>query len=516
MAINTSEIGNTPNDMTNWDPDRTDEVVPQSDAVESDASLEPPARPRPSVIARQASPAPVAPTSSVSTDRTIPIPAQRPTATPTTSQMPPTISQMPPAAPQMPSHTSKMPSHTSKMPPATSAQPKSQLPPRTEWLGTETSATTAPQTAPAVRSFGASSPPPLRAQAAPPSESPRKVGWLWPAIAAFVLGGLLTGLGFRIGSQTIEGTDETVAPTTVTTNVIPPVQAPAPGNTGEEPAAFVAGKLGPSVVTVETDRGLGSGVIFDDGLILTNNHVIEGAAQIQVRLANGGLLPAELVGSDPRTDIAVVSVGEGRNLPIADLALGQELEVGELAIAIGSPFQLQQTVTAGIISALNRPVQNGLGFTAMIQTDAPINPGNSGGALANREGELIGINTSIQTAGDSSNAGVGFAVPIDTAYNVAQRILSGEELVGGFLGVGGGASADGSSGVEVTSLTPDSGADLAGIREGDRIISIDGAPVVNLEQLAGIVSTRFPGEDIEIGLVRGTQELVIVATLGER
>jgi S1-C subfamily serine protease len=546
MAINTSELGNQETDMTNWDPDPTNEVAtPVADAVAPESSgsvgasapsVEPPVRPRvsalvdptlqqrPSDIARTATqPAatqPIAVTQQTAITQTtpvqpgahnpVPLPAQRPQVVPVVSALP-----RPATAP-----TSTSGSPTSVMPPPHVPAP-SKLPPRQEWLGTQSpaNAPTLPTRRAAAptptTSFGASSPPPMVAPPAAPAESSPKVGWLWPAIAAFVVGGLLTGLGFRIGTQSIE-TTAAPAVTTAVSNTLPPVLSPPVVNTDENPAAFVADKLGPSVVTVETDRGLGSGVIFDDGLILTNNHVIEGAGQIQVRLANGGLLEATLVGADPRVDIAVVSVGPGRNLPQADLALGEELEVGELAVAIGSPFQLQQTVTAGIISALNRPVQNGLGFTAMIQTDAPINPGNSGGALANREGRLIGINTAIQTAGDTSNAGVGFAVPIDTAYNVALRIISGQDLVGGFLGVGGGVSADGASGVEVTSLTDGSGADLAGIRVGDRIVSIDGAPVVNLEQLAGIVSTRYPGDDVEIGLVRNERDMVIVATLGER
>lgn len=543
MAINTSELGKNETDMTNWDPDATNEVAtPATDAVTSattgwieasEPTVEPPARPRGPALTDSAFMDRTEEQTPVSTAQTVrqpvvprvtptqpgerasaPIPAQRPEAPAVSS---PSLLSLPNPA-SVPNPASAPSTRSSVMPPPHVRVP-SKLPPRQEWLGTQ-----APSDAPTLQarpvpapapttSFG-TSPPRMMAPAATDQKPARKVGWLWPAIAAFVVGGLLTGLGFRIGAQSVETTSEP-AVTTAVSNTLPPVLDP-PVNTDENPAAFVADRLGPSVVTVETDRGLGSGVIFDDGLILTNNHVIEGAGKIQIRLANGGLLDATLVGADPRVDIAVVSVGPGRNLPEADLALGEELEVGELAIAIGSPFQLQQTVTAGIISALNRPVQNGLGFTAMIQTDAPINPGNSGGALANRDGRLIGINTAIQTAGDTSNAGVGFAVPIDTAYNVAQRIIAGEDLVGGFLGVGGGASADGASGVEVTNITPGSGADLAGIRIGDRVISIDGAPVVNLEQLAGIVSTRYPDDDVEIGLIRNEQELVIIATLGER
>ena len=535
MAINTNELGTTETDMSDWEPDQTE--------------------PAPTVLGDVAGQEPqISPEVNREVNRVIPTPAQRPTARPE-----PTQPNVAPSSAVTQPLSVRPPTPTPDLMPPRQTPPASKLPPRTEWLGTHSAAApTNPNPpiqspGPATQRFPTQAQPvstqplstqplstqprssqPLSTQARPIPQTQvatppamnapeivtrqpsRKVSWIWPAVAAFILGGLLTAVGYRIGTQATEPAAPVV--TTVSNTTVPPVVvAPPVIDSGAEPAAFVADKLGPSVVTVETNRGLGSGVIFDDGLILTNNHVIEGAGEsIKIRLANGGLLDAELVGADPRVDIAVVSVGTGRGLPEAELALGEELEVGELAIAIGSPFQLQQTVTAGIISALNRPVQNGLGFTAMIQTDAPINPGNSGGALANREGRLIGINTAIQTAGDTSNAGVGFAVPIDTAYNVAQRIIAGEDLVGGFLGVGGAASTDGSSGVEVTNLTAGSGAELAGIRVGDRIISIDGAPVVNLEQLAGIVSTRFPGDDVEIGLVRNSRDLVIVATLGER
>lgn len=383
-------------------------------------------------------------------------------------------------------------------------------------MGRATSFAQAPRPTESTRQFGVTAPPVLGVpKAASPDPEKKRVGWFWPSIAAFIVGGLLVGLGFRIGTQANQTVEASVT-TPVATTAAPAITVLPPVDAGGDPATFVASTIGPSVVTVETDRGLGSGVIFDDGLVMTNNHVIEGARTIFVRLADGALLNADLVGADPRTDIAVLDVGQGRNLPIAELALGVDLEVGQLAIAIGSPFELQQTVTAGIISALNRPIQNGLGYSAMIQTDAPINPGNSGGALADRRGRVIGINTAIQTAGEAANAGVGFAVPIDTAYRVASRIIADEPLVGGFLGIGGAESTSGSSGLEVGNITDGSGAEIAGIRTGDRIISIDGAPVVNLEQLAGIVSTKFPGDEVEIGLVRNGETLTITATLGER
>ena len=236
----------------------------------------------------------------------------------------------------------------------------------------------------------------------------------------------------------------------------------------QEPAAYVSQVLGPSVVQIVTEFGLGSGVIYDQNLIMTNNHVIEGANQITVVLADGRHLDGTLVGSDVNSDVAVVRVPEGQNLTPATLATGQKAQVGQVAVAIGSPFELQQTVTAGIVSAVDRPVQTGRNevyYMAMIQTDAPINPGNSGGALADRQGRVIGINTAIETGGASNtNAGIGFAIPIDTALRVADKLVAGQPIESGLLGVEGRVPADGSAGVEVTTVTAGSAAANAGVQ----------------------------------------------------
>ncbi|MEZ5226013.1 MAG: trypsin-like peptidase domain-containing protein [Acidimicrobiales bacterium] len=296
-----------------------------------------------------------------------------------------------------------------------------------------------------------------------------------------------------------------------------PIVVTPPDLDTSEPAAFVASILGPSVVQINTQLGLGSGVIFDDGLIMTNNHVIDRATQISVRLSDGRSLPGTLVGTDPRTDIAVVSVGTGHNLTPATLATDQVLEVGQYTVAIGSPFDLQQTVTSGIVSAVNRPVYNGAGWNAMVQTDAAINPGNSGGALADREGRVIGINTAIQTDGVSAtNAGIGFAMPITTAYDIATRILDGETLTPGFLGIAGEAPGEDLVGVSVATVTPGAAADLAGIQVGDRVISLDGAPVSSFEELAGLIQTSFPGDEVVVEIIRGSETLEITVTLGEK
>jgi S1-C subfamily serine protease len=350
-------------------------------------------------------------------------------------------------------------------------------------------------------------------------------GWGWRSLVAFVVGGLLAGSGFAVAQ--LDRDDDAVVeasaiepasiPATTVPSRAPDPVAPAPLDPSAEAAAFVADTLGPSVVQVETDIGVGSGVVFDDGVIITNHHVVEGASRIRVQLKDGRRLAAEILGSEANVDIAVVSVGEGIDLPVAPLATGEVLRVGQVAIAIGSPFQLQQTVTEGIVSAVNRPVPTGNVYTAMIQTDAPINPGNSGGALADRQGRVIGINTAIQTDGSSNvNAGIGFAIPIDTAVSVADRIVAGIPIQAGFLGVAGGQSIDGAAGVQITSITEGSAADEAGLMIGDLILSIDGAPVTAFEELAGLVVARAPGETIELQVVRNGEPLIIEVTLGAR
>ena len=345
---------------------------------------------------------------------------------------------------------------------------------------------------------------------------------------AFVAGGLLTGGGFAVAqidgegegavdASSIEQTSltTTVEPEATPSSVDPQPTPSAPADTNA--AAFVAESLGPSVVQVETNIGIGSGVIYADGLVLTNHHVIENATVVRIQLQDGRRLAAEVLGSEAGVDIAVVSVGEGENLPVAPLATGELPTVGQVAIAIGSPFQLQQTVTEGIVSAVNRPVPTGGVFTAMIQTDAPINPGNSGGALADRAGRVIGINTAIQTDGNSNtNAGIGFAIPIDTAVSVADRIVAGIPIEAGFLGVSGGRSIDGAAGVQVTSITEGSAADESGLLVGDLILSIDGAPVTAFEELAGLVVARAPGDVVELEVVRNGEPLTVEAVLGAR
>ncbi len=351
---------------------------------------------------------------------------------------------------------------------------------------------------------------------------------------AFVVGGAVGaggfGLGMRYADEPAEsvgavintsapavgaaadlstGTDGAVGSTDRAEGVDPQT-ATAPG---VEPAADVARILGPSVVQVETNLGQGSGVVYADGLLLTNHHVIAGADRVQIRTSDGLVVPVEVLGSDPRNDIAVLSA-PGSGLPVAPIGSSAALEPGQLTVAIGSPFQLQQTVTSGIVSSTNRPVPNVDGsVSAMIQTDAPINPGNSGGALANRNGELVGINASIRTDGRSnSNVGIGFAVPIDTAIEVADRIVEGDPLEPGVLGVSG-QRQDTGAGVPVVEVSPGSGAETAGLQVGDRVLTIDNVPVTSISELTGLVQSRFSGDSVELEVQRGDATLTLDAVL---
>lgn len=361
-------------------------------------------------------------------------------------------------------------------------------------------------------------PPAVGASGPPSTDRPRSrillafVAGATLAAGSFGLGAVLTDQGepvTQLAVSTPQPVNEALSEASGATIPVPAVP------TSSDPVAVVAASLSPSVVQVETDAGLGSGVVYADGLILTNNHVIESAQQIQVRTADGRSFDAEVLGTDPRNDIAVLSVGPDSGLPVAALATDVDLSVGQLAVAIGSPFQLSQTVTAGIVSAVNRPVANRVGgFNAMIQTDAPINPGNSGGALADGSGRVIGINTSIRTDGTSNgNLGIGFAVPIDTAVGVANRITSGVSLDAGVLGVVSANEIDNEVGVVIGEVVEGGSADVAGLVSGDRVISVDGAPVTNFGEVVGLVQSKFSGDTIDLDVIRNGQSLTLSATL---
>ena len=274
------------------------------------------------------------------------------------------------------------------------------------------------------------------------------------------------------------------------------------------------------------DMGLGSGVIVSpEGHILTNNHVIEGADDIKVKLGNSSKeYKATKIGSDPDADIAVLKI-EGKDLPAITFADSDKVRVGDIAIAVGNPFGFTQSVTLGIVSAVGRGVRElDLNFQNFIQTDASINPGNSGGALVDADGRLMGVNTAIfsRTGG---NQGIGFAVPGNLARTVMDSILKHGRVVRGFLGISLQPLTEdlvqqfklpGDRGALVGGVTPGSPAQKAGITNGDVVTEVEGKPIEGPQQLQLVVGGMAPGTDVSVKLLREGKEQVVKVKLGER
>ena len=283
-------------------------------------------------------------------------------------------------------------------------------------------------------------------------------------------------------------------------------------DSGDEPVVAVAEALFDSVVLVSVPgEGFGSGIVFDEeGRIVTNAHVVDAAVEVVVTLPNGREISAEVIGVDVRRDVAVLRLAEGQDslVPVV-FAFSSDLEVGQLAVALGSPFDLDRTVTAGIVSALGRVMdsygcQSGVGAecagVAMIQTDAPINPGNSGGPLADRNGRVIGMNTAIQSTGFglAGNIGVGFAIPSDTVVLVARRLILGLPVGTAWLGIRGETPTDGRTGAVVVEVVEGSPADQAGLHVGDRIFRSDGRAIRDMSSLRADIQIRLPGERVDL------------------
>ena len=347
------------------------------------------------------------------------------------------------------------------------------------------------------------------------SGSKKKRSGLWSTLAYFAAVALVV---FGIAWVTAPPDDGDVeASGTETTTTVPSVDVDAPVYlSGEEPIADAAEVILPSVVHIQTQAGLGSGVIYESsGLIVTAAHVVAGNDEVRVRLATGEQLTGAVIGAVADVDIAVIQV-EADDLPAASFNR-EKPRVGQMAIAVGSPWGLESTVTAGIVSAVDQAsCDPGGRCVSTVQTDAAINPGNSGGPLVDRHGEVIGINVSIFTE-SGANDGVGFAVPANTVMEYAESIVSGEPLQVAFLGVTGAAAVEsGQAGALITLVTPASAAEEAGIKVDDVVISFDSAPIRGIDDLAAQVRLHRPGDTVEIVLLRDGEEMTVTATLGVR
>jgi serine protease Do len=274
----------------------------------------------------------------------------------------------------------------------------------------------------------------------------------------------------------------------------------------------------------EREQSLGSGVIVSpDGTVLTNNHVIDGASDIHVYLSDKREFKATLVGTDPKTDVAVLKI-EGKDLPTLALGDSSKLQVGDLVFAIGDPFGIGETATMGIVSATGR---GGLGienYEDFIQTDAAINPGNSGGALMDLHSNLVGLNTAILTGGSGGNQGVGFAIPVNMVRNVMDQILAHGKVVRGYLGIyiqdltpelARQFGLNQGGGVLVGDVSPDTPASRAGLKKGDVILQLNGTPVDSRSSLQVQISQTPPGTPVKLEVRRDGKTQNLTVNLGE-
>ncbi len=389
-------------------------------------------------------------------------------------------------------------------------------------------------------------------------------GFLRTPFASALAGGLVVGLlgWVAIAAGWVEAGDDGAAPAAVATPLTEP--AADEDGSGGRTVNGIYREAAPGVAFISADLGTpqaqvspfgsppggggtatGTGFVIDeDGRIITNAHVVSGADQIEVMLSEGGeSYEAKLLGEDPSTDIAVIEV-EAPAGALEPLSLGDsgEVEVGDAAIAIGNPFGLDRTATAGIVSGIQREINapNGFVIQDAIQTDAPINPGNSGGPLLDAAGRVIGVNSQIESAGGQGNVGIGFAVPINTAREIAQQLIDDGEVQHAFLGVSGTdltpeivdvLNLDVETGALVQSVVPDSPADAAGLEAGnnevtidgqplrvggDLIVAADGEPVENMTDVIAAVDSKQPGDEIELTLLRAGDERTVTVELDER
>jgi len=354
----------------------------------------------------------------------------------------------------------------------------------------------------------------------------------WAALGATAAtAALLASLGTAAVTGAFADEDTVgTTPTATTSQVVP---ASSTSTTPDWQA--VTSAVGPSVVAIDVagaeGAGQGSGVIIDDeGHVLTNSHVVDGAQDINVSLADGRIYRAELVGQDETTDLAVVRIVEPpADLTPATLGTSSDLAVGQAVLAMGNPLGLDSTATTGIISALDRPVvtqsRTESVVTNAIQVDAAVNPGNSGGPLFDAQGNVIGINSSIATlsdgGGQAGSIGLGFAIPVDQAKNVAEQLIENGEVEHAFLGVGladttvevDGVTRDGAG---IGTVEQGSPAADAGLERGDVVTAIDGRPVDSAAALTGYVRQYTSGESATLTVVRDGQAQDVQVTLATR
>src|SRR3954451_438148 len=337
-------------------------------------------------------------------------------------------------------------------------------------------------------------------------------------LAATALGaGTLTLSAFSIGTLVGGGSN--------TPDPLPAVsEKPLKPREGQPRAGAIYALASPAVVSIRTGEGSGTGFLIDSsGRIVTNSHVVGANDHVLVRFGDDQTsLDGKVVASDPSSDIAVVDIGAAsipKGVKPLQFADSRAVQVGDTAIAIGNPFALDRTATAGIVSGLGREIKapNGFQIDAVIQTDAPINPGNSGGPLLDDSGHVIGVNSQIATAGaGGGNLGIGFAVPSNTARQVVPQLEHGQTVKHPYLGVQTAGDPSSPNGAQVQSVNPGGPADKAGLQQNDVIKGIDGQPVHDPTELSSAIDGHKPGDKIKIQIERGGLSQELTATLSTR
>ncbi len=344
-------------------------------------------------------------------------------------------------------------------------------------------------------------------------EPPARSGRMRVALAGTLVGAVLVALGAGLASLgDDDGAQDSAAP----------VQLPAAsgGATPRTEAGNVYAAVERAVVAVQAGRASGTGFVVDRrGTVATNAHVVGSADAATVRFGeNGERIPARVLGRDPSSDLAVLRIDPDRAGNPAPLALADSdsVRVGDSVVAVGNPFGLDRTATAGIVSALGREIRapNGFQIDDVIQTDAAINPGNSGGPLVDARGRVIGVNSQIASSGGGGNVGVGFAVPSNEVRDVIPRLARGQSIERAWIGV---STAAGSGGAAVEAVTPGGPAERAGLRAGtDVIVAVGGQRVRSPEDLSKAIDERAAGDRVRVEIERGGERRTIEVRLGER
>jgi putative serine protease PepD len=349
--------------------------------------------------------------------------------------------------------------------------------------------------------------PPAPPPEPPPPAAARRGGRFGPALAGGLVSAVLVG-----GGALALGVADNPAPA-----VSAAASAPAlvgAKQTGDVAAIYAAAR--DSVVSIKTSSGSGTGFVIDaSGTIVTNAHVVGSETTVQVQFADDKTTQGRVTGVDRSSDLALVKVDAGRLKPLA-LADSSTVRTGQLAVAIGSPFGLPQTATAGIVSGTGRHIQapDGFQIDSVIQTDAPINPGNSGGPLLDATGKVIGVNSQIATSGNGGgNVGIGFAVPANTVRDVIPRLERGETIKRAYLGV---STSAGTGGVTVAAVTAGGPAAAAGLRVGDVIVAVGGKSVSTPDDVAAAIQDRRPGDSVTVKVQRGGGTSTLKAQLQTR